>query len=154
MISQLRAIWWLILLLMLIGTPSWSVCDPDTAICRISAHLHDAELDIRAGSGRTTQAQLDTAVLALQVEEARLFYAKKLGLKAEGIASETEVMKARLAYEKSQLQLAAKRNMVKQALSAIQKQRGLADNLSSRYHAQLARRGDLPLQGNQDDIFY
>lgn len=93
-------------------------------------------------------------MLALQVEEARLLYANKLGLKAEGIASETEVMKARLAYEKSQLQLAAKRNMVKQALSAIQKQRVLADDLSSRYHAQLARRGDLPLQSNKDDIFY
>lgn len=139
---------------MLIGAPGWSLCDPDEAICRISTHLHDSELDIRAGSGKTTQAQLDTAMLALQVEEARLLYAKKLGLRAEGIASETDVVKARLAYEKSQLQLAAKKNMVKQALAAIEKQRALAADLSSRYRAQLARRGDLPLQKNKDDIFY
>lgn len=136
-------------MLMLIGTPSWSVCDPDTAICR------NSNSPARCGTRHTSRVRTHypSAVRHRYVggEEARLFYAKKLGLKAEGIASGTEVMKARLAYEKSQLQLAAKRNMVKQALSAIQKQRSLADALSSRYHVQLAPRGDLPLS-NKDDV--
>lgn len=93
-------------------------------------------------------------MLALQVEETRHLYARKLGLQAEGISSDNEVLKARLAYERSQLQQAAKRGLVQKALASIYRQRKVAADISSRYHAQIARRGDLPLQNKQEDIFF
>lgn len=155
MIRQLRALWWFGMFAFLAGTPSsWSVCDPDAAINGICGQLHQTEIKISRSSGGTNQAQLDTALLSSQVEETRQLYAKKLALKAEGIASAADVIKARAAYERSQLQLAAKKGLVKQALVAIDQQRKIAADIENRYRAQLARRGQIPLQNHKKDVFF
>jgi hypothetical protein len=113
------------------------------ATARFVDGLKKAEISIPPSFGTTTESKKDIAILTLQIEDLRHKYATMLQLQSEGITARNNVLSARLAYEKAQLQLAAKAKLVISTMSMIQKQRTIADSLQTEYRRGLAGRGSL-----------
>src|SRR5262249_6468631 len=98
--------------------------EPDQQTSRIISQLKANETNLSSQENNNHKGQI--ALLRLQLDEMRDRYATDVELNAEGITSANKMKISRAAYERVQVQLAAKLNKIDQTLSAIKRQRAVA----------------------------